>query len=258
MRLLVDFGNTRLKWALWDNDGLHPGDAFAHAGTSIDAGVSAHWRGLPKPRSIHVASVVDEVREHELAQLVQSVFSMPAEFVRSPARALGIVNAYREPQRLGVDRFLAMAALHAQAARAQVLIGCGTALTLDALDAEGHHLGGLITASPALTRRALGLATARVGAAAGELVELAANTADAAWSGSILAAVALVERFRACIAGRLGVPVAVVADGGGIDEWLACLDGVERGRDLVLHGLALWAERRGAAMSADGDVGRSG
>ena len=258
MRLLVDFGNTRLKWAEWSDGRLRFGGAFAHAETSLEAGVSAHWRSLPTPRSIHVASVVDAARERELAHLVQSVFSMSAEFVRSPAHALGIVNAYREPQRLGVDRFLARAALHAQAARAQVLVSCGTALTLDALDASGRHLGGLIAASPALMRRALGMATARVGDAQGELVELATSSADAAWSGSILAAVALVERFRARVAERLGGPVATVADGGGIDEWLTCLDGVERGRDLVLRGLALWAGQTAAPASADGGAGPSG
>ncbi len=256
MRLLVDFGNTRLKWAEWRDGSLRFAGVFAHAEASLEAGMAAAWRNLPTPRSVHIASVVDAARERELAELVHAVFSMPAEFVRSPARALGIVNAYREPQRLGVDRFLAMAALHAQDARAQVLVSCGTALTLDALDADGRHLGGLIAASPALVRRALGVATARVGDAQGELVELATNTADGAWSGSILAAVALVERFRAHVAERLDGAVAIVADGGGVDEWLACLDGAERGHDLVLRGLAMWAGQAGA--SADGAAGPSG
>ena len=57
------------------------------------------------------------------------------------------------------------------------------------------------------------------------------------------------SRFRARVGDRIGAPVAIVADGGGVDEWLAQVDDVERGRDLVLRGLALWAER---SASADG------
>lgn len=243
MRLLVDYGNTRLKWALWKDGQRSLGGVFGHAEATLESALAGAWGALPMPRSIHVASVVADAREQALAELVLARFGKSAEFVRSPAHALGIVSAYREPERLGVDRFLAMAALHAKAARAQVLVSCGTALTLDALDAQGRHLGGLIAPSPALMRRVLGMATARVGEDAGTLVEMAGNTADAAWSGSILAAVALIERFRAQVERRLVGPVALVADGGGVDEWLAKVSDIERGRDLVLRGLALWAAR---------------
>ena len=136
-----------------------------------------------------------------------------------------------------------MAALHADHPRAQILVSCGTALTLDALTADGRHLGGLIAPSPALMREALGRGTARVGDDQGAIAEIADNTADAAYSGCLLAAVALIERFRAEVRARLGDPVAVVGDGGGLDEWLPLLPDVERGRDLVLRGLALWSER---------------
>ena len=254
MRLLVDYGNTRLKWALWKDGQRSLGGVFGHAEATLESALAGAWGALPMPRSIHVASVVGDAREQALAEWVLARFGRPPEFVRSPAAALGVTNAYREPERLGVDRFLGMAALHAQAARAQVLVSCGTALTLDALDANGRHLGGLIAPSPALMRRALGTATARVGEETGALVELAGNTADAAWSGSILAAVALIERFRGQVEHRLAVPVALVADGGGVEEWLARVDDIERGRDLVLRGLALWAARHDDGAPVDGSA----
>ncbi len=245
MRLLVDIGNTRLKWALASPEGFSPGGAFAHADTPFDEALAAQWVGLPAVDSIHVASVVDTDREAALHALLLARCGREAEFVRSPAAALGIVNAYHQPLRLGVDRFLAMAAAHAQAPRAQVVVGCGTALTLDALDASGRHPGGLIAPSPHLMRRALGFATARVGTGAGRLVEIAEDTLDGAWSGTALAAVALVERFRGEVARRLGTAVALVGDGGGLDEWRAQLPDLERAHDLVLRGLALWSERAG-------------
>ncbi len=244
MKLLIDLGNTRLKWALWGDGRRAMGGVFAHADTTLEAALSNNWTALPKPEAILVASVVKNTQEQELFRLLGSHFDQTAEFVRSPAQALGIRNAYAEPDRLGVDRFLGLAAVHAASPRAQILVSCGTALTLDALTASGQHLGGLIAPSPGQMRKALGISTARVGEEAGERVEIADNTADAAWSGCVLSSVALIERFRGEVSRRIGTPVAVVADGGGVDEWLALLPDVERGRDLVLRGLALWSEHK--------------
>lgn len=242
MNLLVDFGNTRLKWAIWAGGKRSMGGVFAHADTSLETALSANWSALQRPQEILVASVVSPEREQELAMLVENLFNQEARFVRSPLAALGVTNAYRtDPARLGVDRFLALAALHADKPRAQMLISCGTALTLDAMAADGTHLGGLIAPSPMLMRQSLGRATAQVGDNQGMLVEIATNTVDAAWSGCLLAAVALVERFRDTVSRQLGTEVAVVGDGGGLDEWLPLMPDVERGRDLVLRGLALWA-----------------
>lgn len=246
MNLLVDFGNTRLKWALWGGGRRSLGGVFAHADTSLESALSANWSALKRPHDIFVASVVKPDREQELAELVEDHFGREARFVRSPATALGVTSAYRsDPERLGVDRFLALAALHADHPRAQILVSCGTALTLDAIDAKGRHLGGLIAPSPMLMRQSLGKGTAQIGEDHGELVEIAANTADAAWSGCQLAAVALVERFRKTVSSRLGCEVAVIGDGGGLEEWLPLVPDIERGRDLVMRGLALWAEQDG-------------
>jgi type III pantothenate kinase len=219
------------------------GGVFAHEGTSLEAALSNNWTALPAPDAIFVASVVDAELEQELAELIKNHFDLEPAYVRSPAEALGVRNAYAEPERLGVDRFLAMAALHAANPRSQILVSCGTALTLDALSAEGRHLGGLIAPSPGLMRRALGRGTARVGEQNGHLVEIADNTADAAYSGCVLSTVALIERFGTTLRAQLGEDIAIVGDGGGIDEWLPLMPNVERGRDLVLRGLALWAEQ---------------
>lgn len=242
MKLLIDFGNTRLKWAIWKNAKHEMGGVFAHADTTLEAALSSNWAALSQPEAILVASVVGSGQEQELSELIKVHFDCTAEFVRSPAAAIGIRNAYVEPARLGVDRFLGLAALHASAQRAQVLVSCGTALTLDAINAEGRHLGGLIAPSPALMRSALGSGTARVGDEHGELVEMATCTADAVWSGSVFSAVALIERFRAALVARTGAPVALVGDGGGLEEWRHLIPDLERGRDLVLRGLALWSE----------------
>lgn len=241
MKLLVDIGNTRLKWAVWRDGRRAMGGVYAHRDTPFDVALSGNWTALARPSAILVSSVVSQDVERALAAFMATLFDVAPQFVRSPAAALGITNAYAEPARLGVDRFLALAALHATQPRAQVLVSCGTALTLDAIGADGRHLGGLIAPSPDLSRHALLGATARIGDAEGRLVEIADTTQDAVQSGCVLAAVALIERFRAQAAGVLGETPALVGDGGGLDAWRALLPDMERGRDLVLRGLALWS-----------------
>ncbi|MGA8278435.1 MAG: type III pantothenate kinase [Rhodanobacteraceae bacterium] len=242
MKLLVDLGNSRLKWATVDHQRFAPGGVFAHAGIPLAEALGSNWSALPRPDAIFVASVITSEREADLAEFARERFGVVPEFLRSQRSALGIRNAYTTAQRLGIDRFMALAALHAETPRAQILVSVGTALTLDAIDANGCHLGGLITASPTLARDAVTGATARVIEAPGRLCEFADNTADALHSGSLLAAVALIERFQRVSVQRLCTEVATILTGGGGEELASLVPRAERRHDLVLRGLALWAE----------------
>jgi type III pantothenate kinase len=239
--LLIDLGNTRFKWALAASGAWQVRGSFAHVDVPIAPALEREWAELPRVDAIVVASVAPLALDVEIEAFARQRFGVAPEFVRSPAVALGVRNAYAEPQRLGVDRFLGLAAIHARAARAQVLIGVGTAMTLDALDADGTHLGGWILPSPALMRASVLARTARVGVSDGMLVEFATNTADALHSGALHAASGAVERFVANTARELGTWPEAVVTGGGADELAPLLPGAERRDDLVLEGLALWA-----------------
>ncbi|NCT68544.1 MAG: type III pantothenate kinase [Rhodanobacteraceae bacterium] len=249
MNLLIDFGNTRLKWALLDGTRLQPRGVFAHVGKVLATELRREWIDLAHPRHVWVASVASDAREHELALFVRERFGVRTEFVRSPAAALGVRNAYAEPARLGVDRFLALVALHAAQSRAQVLASVGTALTLDALAADGAHLGGVIVPSPALMRQAVLGGTARVGAGDGHWRDLPCNTADAVYTGSLYAAAGAIDRFHMAAARHLGSTPALVLTGGGGGDLAPLLPQAEPAHDLVLHGLARWAMN---AAGADG------
>ncbi|MDR2012560.1 MAG: type III pantothenate kinase [Rhodanobacter sp.] len=242
MKLLIDVGNTRLKWAALDADALCSNGVFAHTGQPLSAKLQREWAGLACVDAVFIASVVSPAHEEELAACVQERFGVSARFLRSPPYALGIRNAYAQPQRLGVDRFLALAALHAAKPCAQVLVSVGTALTLDALCADGAHLGGVILAGPRMMRDALLAGTARINVADGRCVDLPVDTADAVMTGSLYAAAGAIDRFRAAVARRLGVQPALFLTGGGADELEPLLAPIERAHDLVLRGLALWAQ----------------
>ncbi|HJT97235.1 MAG TPA: type III pantothenate kinase [Rhodanobacteraceae bacterium] len=243
MNLLVDLGNTRLKWALADSRGIESRGALAPYGADIARALEREWMSVPAIERMLVASVAPLALDVDLETFARQRFGIAAEFLRSPAAALGIRSAYAEPARFGIDRFLGLAALHAAEARAQVLVGVGTAMTLDALDADGTHLGGWILPSPALMQDAVLARTARVGVAEGTLVDFADNTADALTSGSLHAASGAVERFCANAARRFRAWPAVVVTGGGATALAPLLPGAEHRDDLVLEGLALWAAR---------------
>lgn len=241
MKLLVDVGNTRLKWATCENGNMRPGGVFAHAGAALAPALQHEWAALRGVEAVFAASVVAPERERELAACVRARFGLGVAFPRSPAFAFGVRNAYAEPQRLGVDRFLGLVAIHAQQPRAQVLVSVGTALTADALGADGRHEGGIILASPALMRAALLGRTARIGESQGRWNALPDNTADGVFAGSLYAAAGAIERFRAAAAERLAAVPALILAGGGHDALLPLLPDAATTHDLVLRGLALWA-----------------
>ncbi len=253
MRLLLDLGNTRLKWALQER----PGATWAAHGAvawdeDVAGALAAQWAGRSLPRSVYAASVLDPQREQAVAASVSAAGGGAVQWVRTPAQACGVRNAYPEPERLGVDRFLAMVAARADGLGACVLVGVGTALTLDAMDAEGRHLGGLIAPGAPLMQQALVHGTARLRVErAGAVGERADNTADAVHSGCWLAVVALVERFVATLARELGVTPAVRL-GGGDAEQLAALLGqpAQCVHDSVLRGLSVWAQAQSAPTTA--------
>jgi type III pantothenate kinase len=239
MKLLIDLGNTRVKWALWDGRELRDADATMH-GDFTDA----VWRAVPLVESVWMASVASSALNAQVTQAAQQRFGTQVRGVHSRAQACGVRSAYAQPERLGVDRFLALVAAHASAREATVIASCGTALTLDALAADGTHLGGLIAASPDLALTALRGGAANLGAApVGAVVEIADNTADAMESGAWLAAAALIERFVGAATNRLKAFPRLILTGGGaqrLGDLLAPLPRIEP--DLVLRGLAVLAD----------------
>lgn len=240
--MLLDVGNTRLKWALGDGNELHVGAPLTYTEENLVPGLLQHWYGLKIPDRVWAASVAGPSREAELGNAVRACFGCDITFVHSVARACGVNNAYAQPQRLGIDRFLALIALHQTEIAPLLLASCGTALTLDVLTPEGCHRGGLIMPSPALMQRALYDNTALQPRHSAQLVALAENTDDAIHSGTWLAAVALVERVRAQTTQHFGAPATLILSGGAASTLQNALGGLGRIEPhLVLRGLSMYA-----------------
>jgi type III pantothenate kinase len=102
-----------------------------------------------------VANVAGERRAAELAGWARAHWGLDAEFLVSPRAELGVTNGYTRPEALGVDRWLGLTAAKSLVTGAVLVVDCGTAVTVDVLDADGRHRGGLIAPGLDMMREAL-------------------------------------------------------------------------------------------------------
>lgn len=229
---LFDLGNTRLKFAELQADGL-PG-----ATQAIVHGDGAAWLdGLPRGDVACIASVAAGDRRVALLDGLATRFRR-LHLVRTQSRFAGLRIAYDNPQHLGVDRFLAL--LSALDAGGVLLVGVGTALTIDLLDADGRHRGGRIAPSPMLMREALHARASVLPMQGGRYAEFADDTNHALASGCEGAAVALVERSVVRAQDVLGTRPELWLHGGGADALRDRLPAHRWVPDAVLRGLARW------------------
>ena len=245
MDLLIDIGNTRIKWATLDESGIGVQSAVAHATLTRNQLIDQALQ-MDRPDRVMVGNVsgarVAALLEDALAQR----WGVKATFVESTVEACGVRNAYPEPRKLGVDRWLGMIAVHAMEERATCVVGVGTAMTIDAVTADGTHLGGVIVPGPDLMISSLMRGTSDIlsRAAEGSIATqlFADNTLGAVHQGAVNALAALVERAIDAMRLRLHVSPAVILTGGAghrLEALVAAPCVVIP--DLVLRGLAVLA-----------------
>lgn len=235
---LFDLGNTRLKCAPLLAEGPGGIHVLPHREAEWPAALGAVLPG--RIGVAHVASVASAQLRVALVEALAPRCERISMAVTVP-RFGSLRIAYRDPTKLGVDRFLAMLGARERHPGPLLLCGIGTALTLDLVDADGLHLGGRIAPSPTLMREALHQRAPQLPAAGGAYMEFAADTADALASGCNGAAVALLEHGMRAAESRLGTPPRLVLHGGGVDALAPHLPGAIVSAAPVLDGLALWA-----------------
>jgi len=235
---LFDLGNTRLKCAPLRDGVVGAAVGFAHDGDAL----ATDWTSV-LPAHFDEAVVASVAAPARTAQLLDALTARCGRITiaRTLAHLGGVRIAYAEPSRLGVDRFLALLAAHARGAQPWLVVGVGTALTIDLLDADGLHHGGRIAPSPTLMREALHARAAQLPGEGGTFVEFADDTLDALASGCDGAALALVERSLKKASMRTTATPTLLLHGGGADALRPHLGSSVSVPDLVLEGLACWA-----------------
>ena len=243
MTLLVDIGNSRVKWALLDRDATGPQRAADHADWQVEDWQRALFAGPGIDRVL--AASTSAAAAAQLDAAARRATGRPVEFVQSAREAAGVRNAYRDPVLLGVDRWLAVIAAHERVDGPCCVADFGTATTFDAVDADGTHLGGYIVPGPALMVASLHAGTSDLShrtaasGAAGD-APLADNTRDAIERGCRLAAAAFVDRSVRDVSARLGAVPRLLLTGGAAGPVAALLQTpAEIVEDLVIQGLAV-------------------
>jgi type III pantothenate kinase len=242
MNLLFDLGNTRLKCARADAPGA--ASALPHAGADFEPSL-ADW--LDENATPGARAWLAAVAPEPIVQAVERALDergIAVQRVHTRAAALGLRVAYAEPARLGVDRWLAMLGARARGDGAWLVAVVGSALTVDAITAEGEHLGGLIAPPPEAMHAALVARAPRLAGTAGEVQRFARSTPDAIASGCVLAAAALIERSYDELRTAQPAP-RLLLSGGGAAALRPWLPPHLHAPALVLEGLAQWAAHGG-------------
>lgn len=250
--LLLDAGNSALKWALWPPPAPRPvnGGAIALGEGDFAGRLEALLRVLARPSRIVGCAVASHASVHAIEELAAIHLGMPVRWLAAQERfecpGIWLASSYREPTRLGADRWHAM--LGARSLRPSedlLVVGAGTAFTVDAVLADGRFLGGTITPGIALMRAALASGTARLPEERGTYSSFPLCTDDAIRTGILDALAGLVERRSRTMtaSSALASPPTIVLTGGAapaLEPLLRKAPGlgtIAPEPDLVLRGL---------------------
>lgn len=245
MILVVHIGGSRMKWGLhgprgWVAQGVVPNN-------EIGTLVLREWQNLARPRralGVNAAGEAQRVRVE--AQIAR--WRVPMKWIVPVPQAAGVVNRYDEPATLSPARWASLVAARQRAladpetSPARVVVGAGTLITVDALDADGAFRGGLVLPGLNAMLKSLADASPSWRTTGGRWSDFPATNADAAATGVLAAACGAIEQLRERLR-RGDAPVPCLVAGGAADELARHLaDPVEVVDNLVLEGALALAD----------------
>ena len=242
--LLLDVGNSRLKWGVLDEGDIRVTGHISQQKLA-ETGLSALTTRLPRRvDAVHASNVAGASFATRLSGVIGAHCQVDLHFARSEKRGWGVTNGYRQPRRLGVDRWVAMIAAWVEVQSACLVVDAGTALTLDAIDNDGVHLGGQIIPGVETMLASLAMATSDIPVVktasaieADDLKMFGHNTAAAVREGAHNAVSGAIERAIRTLQSN-GYDPTVILTGGGASRILGALKEPALHRpNLVLQGL---------------------
>lgn len=197
MNLLIDIGNTRIKWCMDDNGIINASQAIDYKNKDFIKNLQNSWLALViSPQKIAISSVSTQQVSHQILALAKNNWpEIKVVIAKSSAQVLSVTNAYSQPEKLGVDRWLGLIALQYYYPGKSCIVDCGTAITIDLLDEKGKHLGGLISPGLQLMKWSLSQETEDLFyIEQTHSVGLSNATESAIFSGTLYAAAGLIEK----------------------------------------------------------------
>ena len=255
--LALDVGNTRLKWAQYDAP-VAGATLLAHGAVfleNIDKLADEEWDALPAPTKILGSIVAGDAIKRRVVEQMDIWDVVPRWVVSSPQEA-GLTNGYDHPARLGADRWVAMIGARHRLLRRGVSKPCivvmvGTAVTVEAIDASGRFLGGIILPGHGIMLRALESGTAGLHVPTGDVRDFPTNTSDALTSGGTFAIAGAVQRMVETLTRHCGeAPECIMTGGAGWKMAPSMSVEFELVESLIFDGLLEVASRRFALSVA--------
>ena len=234
----IDIGNTRAKWR------LTAGVKIIERGF-IETG-SQDWSALLavrsfKPDRVRVSNVAGQMAEQQLRSVIAETLGIETEFARACSSVGEVRSGYDQPEKLGVDRWLAILAGWHLFRQRCVVVDAGSALTFDFIDAQAGHLGGYIVPGRQMMMDALfdGTSGVRVNSSHVHGADYGQNTDSAVQGGCFATTLALIEKIILQGNEEQG-SINMVLTGGDAELLLAQLPKtIVHKPDLVLDGLAV-------------------
>ena len=244
--LLLDGGNSQLKWAWVEND------TFSEVGRAPYRDLTQlgeEWLQFADDVKIVGCAVCGSVKK----AMVEEQLTRPVEWLSSMPQALGIRNHYRRPEEHGSDRWFNALGSRRFTQNACVVVSCGTAVTTDALTEDNHYLGGTIMPGFHLMKEAMALKTANLNRPIGKVYPFPTTTPNAIASGMMDAVCGALMMMHGRLKDKTGEgkPVDIIITGGGAARVVQALpesfvhdNQVKIVDNLVIHGLLHWIAHR--------------
>lgn len=241
--LLLDIGNTNLRWTLAAPDGRNEfslGEVcVVRHGGAAPLDLLAEWETLKAPTRVVVSNVGGHAVATAIGNVTRAYWGLEPEFPCTRASFHSVRVVYQEPERLGVDRWLSLIAAHRLVSEPVLVVDAGTAVTFDLMLADGQHLGGLILPGVEMMRASL-LAGTRIASVEFEnpVMPWGTDTATAIAAGSLQAISALCSRLYDQLVMASASTPRILLTGGDAQRLLPTMDrSCEWFPNLVLRGL---------------------
>ena len=246
MILLVDIGNSQIKWTTIQSKVLADSQYFSRPKTGIKAALNKAWKSLDDIEAVFVSNVAGDKIAAQLTEWIDKQWKLTPVFVQSEKRRFGVTNAYEQPETLGVDRWLAIVAGRQHARQVTCIIDCGTAITVDIVTEKGQHQGGLIVPGLSLMKKMLTDNTDALSNVTqeNEFNLLATNTHSAIQAGTLYMVTATLENLINDLQQNFTDEVRFLITGGDAEELIPLMpQPLIHEPDLVLKGLAQYARQ---------------
>ncbi len=254
MNLLIDIGNSRIKWCLYNSVENKFGldGAMFYDNLELPALFSEHWSHLESPDRVVISNVSNQNIAEIIDIWVLQVWQIKTEYAKTEAFSCGVRNAYSIYSDLGTDRWMAMIAAwqrFCHEKRPVCVVDCGTATTIDGISESGQHLGGFIIPGFELMQETLVDKTSAIKIASTlssktilPSTNFSNSTEEGVHSGCYLATLSIIDRIFITMQNKYGKQINCIITGGNAELLIQKLaEKFEYEPKLVLHGLAIFS-----------------